>query len=260
MPQLALNGLSENWVLRECGVRHWSALRKLLSTEGPEITDRRGRRLLPAFIACRVSCHDISAFHEGDSVNIATLLRPVSHMRYLSRTEITSDSGSMEVQLLTSFLRHAKAGDNLSLTTGKPTVPEQPGTEDFQSTLPEVDDMLRSQKWDTYLEFPNSEAAQETFSYEPTPNTDFNGAGLLYFAQYQDIAERMEWRHHRNTEYLRHKSLFRELFFYSNANVGDVLEVQIHNFASSAELLRHRMRIMHGGGTLMAEVFTVKRS
>jgi probable biosynthetic protein (TIGR04099 family) len=54
MPQLALNGLSENWLLKECGHRHWEALAVDAGHAVPEFIDDAGNKAYAAFTAVRL--------------------------------------------------------------------------------------------------------------------------------------------------------------------------------------------------------------
>ena len=60
MPQLSYGGLSENWLLKECGDRHWWNLAGQLGFANPNFHDALGNRLYAAFTAVRSlkSTHD----------------------------------------------------------------------------------------------------------------------------------------------------------------------------------------------------------
>lgn len=45
MPQLALNGLSERWLLAECGDRHWQLIEQAAGVPIAQLRDARRRRV-----------------------------------------------------------------------------------------------------------------------------------------------------------------------------------------------------------------------
>ena len=55
MPQLALGGLSESWLLMECGHRHWTLLERMLGVEARGMHDDRGCRMYASFVAVHES-------------------------------------------------------------------------------------------------------------------------------------------------------------------------------------------------------------
>jgi probable biosynthetic protein (TIGR04098 family) len=44
MPQLAYTGLSENWLIKECGHRHWEALAGDAGRSAPDFVDEDGSK------------------------------------------------------------------------------------------------------------------------------------------------------------------------------------------------------------------------
>ena len=51
MPQMAANGLSENWLFRYCGDLHWQELCKSMGVLSRDLTNDAGERLYATFVA-----------------------------------------------------------------------------------------------------------------------------------------------------------------------------------------------------------------
>jgi probable biosynthetic protein (TIGR04099 family) len=67
MPQLAHTGLAENWLLKECGQRHWDALAAYSGRDAPEFFDDDGRRAYASFVAVHVDMSRRHAIRENDT-------------------------------------------------------------------------------------------------------------------------------------------------------------------------------------------------
>lgn len=81
MPQLALSGLSEGWLLRECGARHWSEIAAYFQAPPERLADGRGNRLYSSFLAARLCGRPLGAFREGDRIHLNTHLRRLAGRR-----------------------------------------------------------------------------------------------------------------------------------------------------------------------------------
>ncbi|WP_045525856.1 hypothetical protein, partial [Aeromonas caviae] len=74
MPQLAHAGLSEHWLLRECGDRHWCALAARLALAVPVFPDDTGRTAYAAFLGLALTGARLDAVREHDRLSIDTRL------------------------------------------------------------------------------------------------------------------------------------------------------------------------------------------
>jgi len=265
LPQLSINGLSETWLLKQCGAIHWEELSTAFGVPPESMSDGQGNRLYPSFIALRLKGGPLSAFREGDNVRFAITLEQVSRTRYLSRQCVQTDTGSasVSVEMLTSFLRREKLRDNSVLTAG-----DLRSMRPIQTALPknrhcdlvEVDQVIRSCKWTEHEGYMREPSASDfTFRYAPSPFSDFNGAGLLYFAQYQDIVDRAEWALHGETPMLAATTVERQLFYFANCNPGDSVQVSLMSFRATGDGISYRAQLTRCSDShLMAEVFTRK--
>ena len=68
MPQMALTGLSESWLMKEIGDCHWHMLCENLGLKSNEIFDEFGNRLYAAFVRIKTeSCNSLKDYMENES-------------------------------------------------------------------------------------------------------------------------------------------------------------------------------------------------
>src|SRR5262245_11026778 len=84
MPQLSYGGLSENWLLKECGHRHWTSLATKLGLASPSFRDVNGNRLYAAFTAVRLTEGRLQDVAENDRLSILTSVGRISRTQVLS--------------------------------------------------------------------------------------------------------------------------------------------------------------------------------
>jgi len=70
MPNLAFTGLSENWLLKECGRQHWLALAQLHDRPLPDFVDEQGQIAYAAFTAEKTWNLKLEAIIENRSFQI----------------------------------------------------------------------------------------------------------------------------------------------------------------------------------------------
>src|ERR1700722_9211049 len=84
MPHLSLGGLSENWLLKECGNLHWLALASAHGMKRPDFRDGHGNRLYAAFTCVRVMDARFAAAKEHEALRISTSLSRISLAQHRS--------------------------------------------------------------------------------------------------------------------------------------------------------------------------------
>jgi probable biosynthetic protein (TIGR04099 family) len=267
MPQLSHGGLSENWLLKECGHRHWLALAAKLGLASPDFRDAGGNRLYAAFTAVRLSEARLQDVKENDRLSILTSLGRVSRTQHSSTHSVMSRARRVaKVEMASAFLRRAVASSNRHVERGDavmaPNPPDAMAT--WTSDLAADAHLLRSDRWREHLGFRHGEAsALETFVFQPCPHGDFNGADFLYFASFQSVVDRAEWSWWAWTDVIA-RTRRRDLFYYGNADLGERLEIMLcakrgGGVADDAEF-RHWCRIYRKSDQkLIADVFTLKR-
>lgn len=108
-----------------------------------------------------------------------------------------------------------------------------------------------SSKASPYSDFPS-------YHFSPCPYSDFNGAGFLYFSNFQQIIDRSE---HAVTDAQQlWSTASRHLNYYSNINRGDTLRIECLSQAVKNNMLCHRHNIYRtSDGQCIASVVTEKQ-
>lgn len=259
MPQLGLHGLSEQWLLRDCGHRHWLMLAGLFGLDRPEFRDRDGNKLYATFTGVSVTDARLDRVAEHDLLRFEGRVHPVSRTQYESAQRITVGGRTVaHVRMVSAFLRRAVPDDNRSVQRATPVRPP------FDLPAPVIEESLADQThrfrrgtWDEHAGFRQADRGRMgEVRIAPCPHGDFNGAGFLYFASFQSIVDRCEW----TLFGARSASLVtvrRDLFFYGNINMGDTLTVTLRGERRHADDHAHWFEIRRDSdGGRIAEVFT----
>lgn len=230
MPNLAYTGLSENWLLKECGHQHWLALAQLHNRPLPDFVDEQGRIAYAAFTAVKLWNLKLETIIENRSFQINTRIGRGGHARHYSEHEVRlGDRIAGHVGLLSTFVSRHVPGDNRSVSkaclSGTPAPVSEPPT--VLNELHADNRRIRSGDWHSHhgIDRHSIEGAR-VFDFTPCPDIDFNGADLLYFANFQAVVERAEWTllGLRRPGHIRQ----RELHFYGNLNISDSLQIKLH--------------------------------
>ena len=106
MPHLDAGGLSENWLFRDAGDRHWEAIARGLGVTTDEIRSESGERLYPTVVAVRAR-YDVplARVRENDLFEAAAEVVPCgracAHGRVVAA--IGGQRGRFVLELLTTF-------------------------------------------------------------------------------------------------------------------------------------------------------------
>jgi probable biosynthetic protein (TIGR04099 family) len=267
MPHLALCGLSENWLLKECGHRHWTLLATKLGLSRPDFRDAKGNRLYAAFTAIRISDAQLGSVGEGDELRLRASLGRISRTQWLStHVAVCGDQVIAKVVMISVFLRRTVTGSNRHVERGTAVAAALPPIDETMSgaDLANIAHRLRAGRWQKHLGFGRGTKTEPaTFIFCPCPHNDFNGADFLYFATFQSVADRAEahWGLQGQTiSATRH----RELFYYGNIDVGDGLLVVLRGKRDGVgpargRLFWHWSQIFRvSDEKLIADVFTAR--
>jgi probable biosynthetic protein (TIGR04098 family) len=273
MPHLDAGGLSENWLLRHAGDLHWEAIGRRLGVSSDELRGAAGERLYPTFVAVRARyAPSLAAVRENNvlaaDVDVAPCGRACAHGRITVRA--AGDPGfRADLELLSTFavpegpgmLRMALPAPHLAARWVPPPID------------PQLARLARAARRGAPLDDQFSGAALAAarpplaeLRHEPSPYTDYNGAGLLYFAAYVTIAETAERqlvrRRGRPAEVDRALALSpvrRDVFYYTNLPLGDALTVELCDHVVTAGGVRTHLRLRRASdGQRMADVVTQK--
>ncbi|NKJ01627.1 Pnap_2097 family protein [Novosphingobium sp. SG707] len=219
MPQLCRAGLSENWLLKACGHRHWLALAAAHGMETPDFRGAKGERLYPAFVAVDVAGRGagLGSVGENDMLDFALRLERIGRTRFRSRIKVFANTRPVATVEMTSiFVHRAVPGMNRSATRAMVALP--------CGLLPAQglkEPPFRPDGWEAMLGFTRGERAElARLVLDPSPHEDFNRAEFLYFSAFQAMLDRAEWSWFRQPAPL-FVTEGRRIFYLGNAELGD---------------------------------------
>lgn len=291
MPHLDAGGLSENWLFRDAGDRHWQAIARSLGLATDEIRSESGERIYPTVVAVRAR-YDVplARVRENDLFEAAAEVVPCgracAHGRVVAA--IAGQPGRFVLELLTTFAARG-AGGALRMSALEPGLARRwipIGGEPAIATLARA--ARRGQPLDDAFAGPVMAAQGAplgTLEYEPSPYADYNGAGLLYFASYVTIADSAERRLVRRLGLDRYRradvrglrnpprafkhdeprdwalmtsAVRRDVFYYENLPLGAALIAALVAFEEDAGGVTTRVRFSRAGepGRAMADIVT----
>lgn len=263
MPQLSYTGLSENWLLKTCGDLHWQALAARAGQAVPEFRDADGNIAYAAFLAIRLRDASLEALGEHTAFRIDTWLERVAGARHLSRHVLVADgTRRADIEMMSTFIRRELEGDNRSVVRAAfPPQDVQPDLAAARSAAETVTlaKRFRAGDWGEHMGMRQSLApAPHAAEYLPCPYADFNGADLLYFANFQSMVDRVEWQWRRFGD--PPTVAQRDLFFHGNVNVGEALALSFSVVEHLQDGLGHWCEIRRvTDGEKIADVVTRKR-
>lgn len=249
MPHLSTVGLSEHWLLKECGHEHWMAIAQAFGQEKPEFKDREGRKVYAAFVCVHIENSKLTQVEENDEIEIVTTLNRLSSTRSMS-THMLIKQGQVlaRIHMISTFVHRQTIGNNQSVVKA----------EMIGLTIQKNDHalMLLSEHKTQRIQ---NHVSLGDYRYLPCPYTEFNGADFLYFAVFQSLADRAE-------RYLiQDKGLWstiaRSIYYYGNINIDDVITVQlIDRRVIDCLMISHLRMVRRSDGQVIADIHTEKES
>lgn len=256
MPQLGHGGLSEHWLLKECGDAHWQALAQAAGLAQPDFRDAAGARAYAAFTMLRIVGAELQRVGEHARLEIATHCSQAGRAQQYGLHELRSNGvRRARVEMLSAFVRRERAGSNRSIVRALlPPLPAEPALQDRAQALAERARALRAAQWEPRHGLsPARRRPLRSWRCRPCPELDFNGANLLYFASFQALVERAEWDWFGRTPPLAD----REMAFYGNLDVGESVEVLLCDLRCGTGRLAHWCELRCADdGRRLADVLT----
>ena len=274
MPQMALTGLSESWLMKEIGDCHWHMLCENLGLKSNEIFDEFGNRLYATFVRIKFeSRSSLKDFQENDQLDISGRIQRLGNSLYFGQVGLTSGEKSISCALATTFSTRESETDNTKLTKGVPST----GDDDVVIAVSEMPrhilDIVKLKKA-TIRTIPvadhsfdlTDDVVFET-SYTLNPYTDINGVGLLYFAAYpliNDVCELVYFNHNRlfgEHWALSSSTMTRDIFYFANCNIDDTITYRLNSYTRiGGDQIALQSSLYRGSdNTLMAKIFTIKQ-
>lgn len=244
MPQMSMNGLSEAWLFKEIGDMHWSLITGALHIKSAAIADQEGNRLYATFTRIRyASSAPLSAFPENADLTLEARMTRFGAGMFFSEIEARTADHRIRFEVMSSFSRFGKQGDNRSLLKGQPAIP--PGF--AIPSVPELPDFAEG-----YREARSSTVPSELFStdYQIVPIHDINGVGLLYFAAYPIISDICLGRY--LSKRTRFSPLSRDICYFANSSSDESIRFAIAEWTQDRDVATCTSTLTRGDGTRMA--------
>jgi probable biosynthetic protein (TIGR04099 family) len=258
MPQLCRGGLSETWLLKDIGHRHWTLLAYALGQTLPEFQDAQGASVHAAFNAVAVRKGDFRAARANAALDVASDLTRLSSTQFRSLHRLSVEGRMVaEIEVISTFVKRTVPGVNRSAASATPLgLPPLTGRAPLTGFAAEAS-VLRAERWDTHFGFKRSEGkSSHELVIDPCPSQDFNGAGFLYCAMFQSFVDRAEWAFFRMTghELVTRR---RDVIYRRNIDVGDRIVVSLMGVLRDERRLTHWCKLTReADDEALADIFT----
>lgn len=226
MPQMNSLGLSENWLLKEAGDRHWRQLADGMGCRPGQLRDAQGRRVYAAFTQVHLRDARLHGVQEDQRLQWRSAGARVGRSQHYSRHALLGPDGAVaQLEMLSVFVARERAGDNRSVVRtpmGGATPAADAAVAEKAAACADAARAVRSGAWHERFGRAPGEAVLARDRLRPCPANDFNGAGLLYFASFQALADRVHWSWGLADGRVAVRE--RQLVFHGNLNVGETLD------------------------------------
>lgn len=270
MPQMAINALSENWLLKEIGDIHWDLLSEGLEQKSSEFKDEYGNRLYATFVRINFSIIPLNRFKENDILIFQSEIKRFGNNTYFTNVIGNSSENILDANLMTSFTQRQQ-NDNSKILKTDPKE-KLNGIEQLIFT-PEFFNQYRLLKKNLLeeLKFKNTSfyLSNEIISsdnYSINPYYDINGVGLLYFASYPIISDKCTADYLRTLDKINdyesaYSTIYRDIFYFANCNAGDHVCFNLNSIEDfeKDKLIITTSLYRASDNQIMAKIFTIKQ-
>jgi probable biosynthetic protein (TIGR04099 family) len=261
MPHLCMTGLSETWLLKECGHRHWLLLAEAAGLAAPDFRDPDGAPIYAAFLSVSVRDGAFDRVAEHDRLVFSSRLARISRTRFMSVHRLSVSGPPVgAIVMISTFVRRAQTGRNHTIARVEAAALRHIELDREAAARAAEITTLRSNQWHAHLGFERQNATViDRFVIDPCPGQDFNGANFLYFASFQAFVDRAEWAFFRAQAPLA-TTRRRDIIYRRNVDLGERVVVNLLQLRRDAQSLGHWCRLQreHDGMTI-ADVFTLRR-
>jgi probable biosynthetic protein (TIGR04099 family) len=260
MPQLCAAGLSETWLLKDIGHRHWTMLAYALGQSRPEFEDAQGVAVHAAFNAVSLRQGNMRAARANATLDMASDITRLSNTQFRTLHRVSTEGRMVaEIEVISVFVKRMVPGVNRSAVAATPAglrpLLAKPALVGFAAEA----SALRADRWEEHFGFRRGEGRpQAELVIDPCPSQDFNGVGFLYCAMFQAFVDRAEWDFFRITD-RQPSTRRRDILYRGNIEPGDRIAVSLMAVRRDERSLTHWCRLTRkNGGETMADIFTDK--
>lgn len=243
MPHLTPFGLSRTWLLKELGHRHWLLLAGRLGLDDADFRTPDGGEAYAAFAALKIDAR-LSQGRPNAVLTIRSSLYRVSDTRTESVHALQVDGCEIGMVVLQSVFVARIGQDNRSIRRSM--------VRHFRAEGPAAQSLLTEDIAALRLWSGPEGPPERDMSFQPCPFEEFNGAGLLYFAEYVGLMGRAfcQWEGLAAVERLDRPL---SVLFSGNINQGEKLRV---GFYRSDDLKQaSRCAIQRPDGSVLVRAF-----
>lgn len=274
MPQMALAGLSESWLMKEIGDCHWHMLCEDLGLKSNEIYDESGNRLYATFVRIKTesSCN-LKDYQENDLLEIEGAIQRLGSSLYFSQIDLSCQEKSIKCSLATTFSTRESGADNSKMTRGVPCAANDEVIIKISDMPKHILDIVKLKKSAIHTisvsdhTFDLTDEVIFETSYKINPYTDINGVGLLYFAAYPLINDVCELEYFTGKKMSdTHWSMYsatmtRDVFYLANCNIQDVISYRLNSYTmiGKDQIALQSSLYRQSDNVIMAKIFTVKQ-
>ena len=224
MPHLSPAGLSETWLMKELGHRHWLMLARHLGMDNADFRTADGREVYASICATSMTGAELQLARANDVLAIRSSLHRISRTQYSSRHHLSIGGNSIaDVELISAFVRRDIEGDNRSLVRVEHA--RSKGEILATSELAATAAALRRGTAQTHLGMtPATGRYLKSFRFKPSMAEEFNGAGLFYFTEFQALMTRAleAWFPEQRLDVVR-----RDVFLKGNIGAQDAVTIEL---------------------------------
>ncbi|MFD1610303.1 LnmK family bifunctional acyltransferase/decarboxylase [Sphingomonas tabacisoli] len=254
MPQMALRGLAEPWLMKELGDLHWSILMRELRTTSGALADTTGARLYATFTRIRYrSDAPLTDYRENERLTMSIAEQRYGAAMFFGSGIFEGARGKASVDIMSTFSKYGEAGANTSLLKGQPDIPDGCAIPSI-TELPEFGQEYRALRASDF-----GPVLAET-GYDLLPVHDINGVGLLYFAAYPSIAELCLTRLKGKWFAFETSLIARDICYFANADPDEELIFRLHDWTEVGDDLSYVATLSRASdGHVMARIAGTKR-
>jgi probable biosynthetic protein (TIGR04099 family) len=254
MPHLTPHGLSETWLMKELGHRHWLMLALKLGMDTADFRTADGGEAYAAICATSLAAARLDRVKANDILTIHSKMSAVSRTQTSTSHELSVEGRSVgRVELISAFVHREIEGSNHSIA--RVTV-RNPQAQPFEfSLLAETAANIRNGRLQMHWGLPVAALkALQTFRFDPSTSQEFNGAGLFYFAEFQALADRAleVWFPHRKP------TVRKDVFFLRNIEKNESVSFNLIGASDKNEIIHGEIR--RESGDLIAKIFISSQS
>ncbi|MCL2289131.1 MAG: phosphopantetheine-binding protein [Bacteroidetes bacterium] len=263
MPQMAHSSLSESWLLKYLGDKHWNLLSKGFNKKSSEFADEKGNRLYATFIRITLKTTNLKCFNENEQICFTSKIEGFGNNTFISTILAKSSQNAIHSNLITTFSTRNNSNNN-EIIKGK--------TENLENAIIQIANMpfqlneyrllkkgLLEEINTEFGIFPISDEVLYSCEYNLNPYYEINGVGLLYFAAYPIISDTCLLNYFDNNRYLSFHTEYRDIFYYGNCNSDDKIIFTLNFFVSDDKYIKTITTLFRkSDNKMIAKMITVK--